>query len=117
MCARTGRALIVFACAVVCLASSPVLGSAQTDIPGVTVHEWGTFTTVAGENGRAIEWLPLSGPVDLPCFVNHFRNDPRIKLGPGTRPLDYDAARSNLWGRVRMETPVLYFYAPRKTSI
>ena len=33
------------------------------------VHEWGTFTSVAGENGQAVDWLPLSGPSDLPCFV------------------------------------------------
>lgn len=86
--------------------------SAQTPAGGLTVHEWGTFTTVAGEDGRPVEWLPLSGPVDLPCFVYHFQNDPLIKLGVGARRLDYDAARSNLRGRVRMETPVLYFYAP-----
>ena len=35
--------------------------------PGLTVHEWGTFTSVAGAGGRAIEWLPLGGPTDLPC--------------------------------------------------
>jgi len=23
---------------------------------GLTVHEWGTFTSVAGEDGSAIEW-------------------------------------------------------------
>ncbi len=35
-------------------------------------HEWGTFTSVAGEDGSAIRWAPLSlGAPDLPCFVNH----------------------------------------------
>ena len=43
--------------------------STQQHGSGLTVHEWGTFTTVAGKGGRAIDWLPLSGPVDLPCFV------------------------------------------------
>ena len=114
---RTARALAVFAWAGVYAASSPVSTPAQSANAGVTVHEWGTFTTVAGPSGHAIDWLPLSGPADLPCFVHHYRNDPRIKLGRETRPLDYEQARSNLWGRVRMETPVLYFYAPRKTSV
>ena len=37
---------------------------------GLTVHEWGTFTSVAGENGDAIEWDVLGGKYDLPRFVN-----------------------------------------------
>ena len=85
--------------------------------PDLTVHEWGTFTTVAGEDGRAIEWLPLGGPTDLPCFVEHFQNNPRVKILTGqTAALDYETARAHLWGKVRMETPVLYFYAPKEMS-
>jgi len=72
---------------------------ADTDL---TVHEWGTFTSVAGKNGEAIDWLPLSGPTDLPGFVAHFRNS-AFKVG--------------LRGTVRMETPVLYFYAPREMTV
>lgn len=59
------------------------------------VHEWGTFTSVAGENGMALEWLPFGGPTDLPCFVH------RLEVG----------AKATLGGTVRMETPVIYFYA------
>jgi hypothetical protein len=91
--------------------------TAQMSSAGVIVHEWGTFTTVAGRNGFAVEWLPLTGASDLPCFVYHYQNDPFVKLSAGTRRLDYDEARSNLWGRVRMETPVLYFYAPHDVSV
>ena len=64
--------------------------------PQVVVHEWGTFTSIAGQDGGAVEWLPLSGPPDLPCFV-------------------YQAGSLFKWqirGLVRMETPVLYFYGP-----
>lgn len=84
----------------------------------LAVHEWGTFTTVAGEDGRAIEWLPLNGPTDLPCFVEHFRNSNIAKILPteDARVIDYATARSRLWGKVRMETPVLYFYGARETS-
>ena len=87
--------------------------------PGdLTVHEWGTFTTVAGQDGLAIDWLPLGGPTDLPCFVEHFQNRRDIKIAPNQPlPVDYATARANLWGRVRMETPVLYFYSPRPTSV
>jgi hypothetical protein len=86
----------------------------------LTVHEWGTFTTVAGPDGRAIDWLPLGGPTDLPCFVEHYRNRPDAKIAPNQPVLlDYVTARANLWGKVRMETPVLYFYArePMKVDV
>src|SRR4029077_1738179 len=69
----------------------------------VTVHEWGTFTTVAGPKGDAIDWLPLSGHVDLPCFVLHFdrtNNEGILKsLSPAAVPLSYTDARSSLIGR------------------
>jgi hypothetical protein len=80
-------------------------------------HEWGTFTTVAGYNGAAIEWLPLGGPTDLPCFVEHFQSRSTIKIVPDYAggPIDYEHARGSLVGKVRMETPVLYFYGPQDT--
>ena len=63
----------------------------ETDL---TVHEWGTFTSIAGPNGEAMNWLPLTGSTDLPSFVEHFREV---------------AFKGGLRGTVRMETPVLYF--------
>jgi hypothetical protein len=60
------------------------------------VHEWGTFTSVAGPDGMAEEWQPFGGPTDLPCFVHRFT------VG----------FKASLAGTVRMETPVIYFYAP-----
>jgi len=85
----------------------------------LSVHEWGTFTTVAGENGAAVDWLPLGGPADLPCFVEHFQDRRTVKVvpAPGAVPLDYQAARAALLGKVRMETPVLYVYAPHDTTL
>ena len=67
----------------------------------LTVHEWGTFTSIAGEDGKAVQWLPQAGPTDLPCFVKH---SPYLVKG-------------SLAGTVRMETPVLYFYAPRDVTV
>jgi len=64
----------------------------------LTVHEWGTFTSVAGKDGSAIEWDTLGCKDDLPGFVNDF----------GFRGLKW-----RLNGTVRMETPVIYFYSPR----
>lgn len=75
--------------------------TATNDPVPMTVHEWGTFTSIAGEDGSAVRWYPLSGPQDLPCFVE------RVRLG----------IKPSLAGTVRMETPVLYFYAPQDTTI
>src|SRR3989442_4519247 len=69
---------------------------------GLTAHEWGTFTSIAGSDGQAVEWSPLTGSTDLPEFVEHFRNA-GFKLG--------------LRGTVRMETPVLYFYNSREETV
>jgi hypothetical protein len=64
-------------------------------------HEWGTFTSVAGEDGRPVRWLAFSGPADLPCFVERLSDwNPKF-----------------LAGMIRMETPVLYFYAPRPMTV
>jgi hypothetical protein len=71
----------------------------ETDL---TVHEWGTFTSIAGPGGDSMSWLPLTGSTELPSFVEHFREV---------------AFKGGLRGTVRMETPVLYFYSPRETSV
>jgi hypothetical protein len=70
--------------------------------PNLTVHEWGTFTSIAGPSGQAVQWLPQSGSADLPRFVKHFRTA-EFKVG--------------LRGTIRMETPVLYFYSPAETTV
>jgi hypothetical protein len=66
------------------------------------VHEWGTFTSIAGDDGNALLWLPVATKSDLPTFVEHFRNT-NVKGG--------------LRGTVRMETPVIYFYSPRQVTV
>jgi hypothetical protein len=67
----------------------------------LTVHEWGTFTSVAGQDGSAIDWDVLGGKDDLPGFVNAF---------------GYRCFKWRLTGTVRMETPVLYFYSQREVT-
>jgi len=68
---------------------------------GVVAHEWGTFTSLAGLDGDPVRWFALGGPSRLPCFVHQ----------PGV------IYKSIAYSTVRMETPVIYFYAPRKTTM
>ena len=70
--------------------------------PGLVAHEWGTFTSIAGESGQAVDWLPLNNPSDLPSFIEHFR-------GSGFK--------AGVNGKIRMETPVLYFYSTHDATI
>ena len=71
----------------------------------LTVHEWGTFTSVAGSDGKAVEWAPLTWEIlanDLPSFVE--------RLSPAV-------TKGGLRATVRMETPVIYFYSPRELTL
>src|SRR5689334_17675217 len=88
--------LLALAC---CLAADRGPKDEPTADPGrgVTAHEWGTFSTFSGSDGKNLEFYPYDS--DLPDFVHGYlaRNS---KAGPKG-------------GLVSLETPVLYFYADR----
>ena len=91
------------------MSGHPGPGREPLTSPDLVAHEWGTFTSVAGPDGRAVEWTPFSGPSDLPCFVT-ILNPTSIKVGPkGYLP--------QLKATVRMETPVIYFYSNRAQTV
>lgn len=104
----SSRIRLAFALAsvlVVSAAALPGIASPYLAAPAppadLTVHEWGTFTSVAGAEGSAIEWDTLGCKDDLPGFVNDF---------------GYRGLKWRLRGTVRMETPVVYFYSPREVE-
>src|SRR5436189_1943714 len=84
-------------CSLVLLLVMLAAFAAGDPVPDLVVHEWGTFTSIAGADGRAVDWLPLDGPSDLPSFVDRA----------------CFSLKGSLPGTIRMETPVLYFYASR----
>jgi len=86
------RASRMAACLLIAL-----VGAASAKEPAkFVVHEWGTFSTFSGADGRYLKFYPNDG--DLPQFVhNRHRN---VKGGlPDSM--------------VSLETPVLYFYSDR----
>jgi hypothetical protein len=91
----------ILTAAVIASATAPLPSATTRDPDNLVVHEWGTFTSIAGEDGAAVEWLPLDGSQDLPCFVERFNS----------------GFKARLTGTVRMETPVLYFYADRPATV
>jgi hypothetical protein len=66
----------------------------------LVVHEWGTFVSMEGSDGLALEGLHHDEE-DLPAFV-HSRGKDQLRL---------HATRS------KMETPVLYFYPSAPQSV
>ena len=100
---RFSSVVILLAASLSISAEAPYIPTdfSGTDPDGLVVHEWGTFTSVAAEDGTAVDWVPQQGPRDLPCFVDRVQYN--IK---GWLP-----------ARVRMETPVLYFYSPDEKAV
>src|ERR1700675_4142677 len=94
----------VFAAALLFALSFSLLHANAKQLPenDLTVHEWGTFTSIGSPDGQSMGWLPLTGSTDLPSFVEHFRSV---------------AFKGGLRGTTRMETPVLYFYSPHETTV
>jgi hypothetical protein len=87
--------VLIMSAATILMAASTV----STEPSDLTVHEWGTFTSIAGEDGSAVDWDALGCKDDLPGFVNDF---------------GYRGFKWQLTGTVRMETPVMYFYSSRE---
>ena len=78
-----------------CFAADPKPKDNPTaDAGKLVVHEWGTFSTFSGSDGKNLKFNPYDN--DLPDFVHGYlgRNS---KAGP-------------LGGTISLETPVIYFY-------
>lgn len=70
------------------------------------VHEWGTFTSFSGSNGIQLDFRPLLAD-DLPWFVS-------------TRETQSGAillTKGRIRARIRMETPVTYFYTDVERTV
>jgi hypothetical protein len=110
--------LALVAAAIVVIKISAGNGSmskASQQIPNIenrlVVHEWGTFTSITGQDGVALEWRPLNGPSDLPKFVHTIQKElDGLRHGRVT-------GKADLTALVRMETPILYFYSANETDV
>jgi hypothetical protein len=117
----TRRTRSIWAAGITCafitaaLAAVPALltgnDSRREPRPGkLIVHEWGTFTSFAGDNGVELEFRPLVTS-DLPRFImNPFSQ-------PGS-PTSF-FLKDQFTALQRMETPVTYFYTdePRVVNV
>jgi hypothetical protein len=97
--------------AIALLAAAPaVLADATAPL---VVHEWGTFTSVQGNDGVQVAWNPLI-ETDLPDFVySTSTNNGGFR---GVVLVDM-ARKGDSSGILRMETPVIYFYSEIERSV
>ncbi|MBO0700771.1 MAG: hypothetical protein J2P46_20405, partial [Zavarzinella sp.] len=85
------------------LAGVPSWGAAAAsarDPDKFVVHEWGTFSTFSGSDGKPLKFYP--NDTDLPAFVHG-------------RHRDVKGGRTDVM--VSLETPVLYFYTDRDRTV
>jgi hypothetical protein len=82
-------------------------GTAEPIAGELIVHEWGTFTSFSGSDGVRLEFRPLIDE-DLPPFVF----DRFLQSGVSNPFL-----KSRVRARMRMETPVTYFYTERERDV
>jgi hypothetical protein len=80
-----------------------------------TVHEWGTFTSLQDEKGRAIGGINTDDE-PVPAFVHRLENF--NILPPGDIPQSFFKGVPTCHPDVnmRLETPVIYFYPPKSET-
>ncbi len=99
---------------ILALAFSVLIASAASPSDRITVHEWGTFTVLQDEQGRAVAGINTDDE-PLPQFVH--------SLGGNRNLIQISTPRTPALGKapipechpdvkLRLETPVTYFYLP-----
>src|SRR5882672_4910339 len=96
-------------------AMSVTMALGQTDKNGLVAHEWGTFTSVQGADGVALEWKPLETS-KLPKFVYNWKNPGLGRVGKMGTSLS-SLTKESMSTLQRMETPVIYFYSDREQTV
>jgi hypothetical protein len=89
--------LLALAC---CFAADP-RETPASDAGKLVVHEWGTFSTFSGSDGKNLKFNPYDN--DLPGFVHGY--------------LQRDSKAGPKGGSISLETPVIYFYPDRPLTV
>jgi hypothetical protein len=89
-------------CGLAAVLTLGVLGpeASPRESAGFVAHEWGTFSTFSGSDGKQLKFYP--DDTDLPAFVHG-------------RHRDVKGGRADVY--VSLETPVLYFYTDRDRTV
>jgi len=96
---------------VVCSVCTVLALTTSAGTPALTVHEWGTFTSVQGGDGAQLAWFTGQAS-ELPQFVYDWSKPGLDRPGP----MRYYTSKVGMRVRQRMETPVIYFYTDQKLT-
>lgn len=94
--------------------------SSQNSYAKLEAHEWGTFTSLVGSNGKTQNGM-YHEDEPLPSFVHEF-GELRAELPPPDRPCRSkmcfapEILKTNIITQ-KMETPVIYFYSDREQTV
>jgi hypothetical protein len=114
------RLIPVLALACILSATAVNAGDAASPAPApgkLVVHEWGTFTGLAGSDGVHVPFRSSVGG-DLPGFV-FTRSEQALRHSPDRAAAWLDLGnKDGILAMQRMETPVVYFYTdvPREVE-
>lgn len=100
-----------FAAAALLAVSASASAKSPNDSDRLIVHEWGTFTCLQDETGRALPGINTDDE-PLPGFVHRLSEE--LVFDPSDlAPVYYKGVpRIHPWVTMRLETPVVYFYPP-----
>ncbi|HEY6304954.1 MAG TPA: hypothetical protein VI488_00680 [Candidatus Angelobacter sp.] len=99
----------------ICWWAGVLFGQSRPVDPGLTAHEWGTFTSIAGSDGQAVEWTPLSlGDLKFGDKDGQYQSK---ELPSFVETLHWGVFKQSLPATIRMETPVLYFYSSHQVTL
>jgi hypothetical protein len=97
----------------VLLTAALMMPSALRAAEPLVVHEWGTFTALQDEQGKALGRINTDDE-PVPAFVHTM---PQTELFPATTAYDDSGGKGVPAGdpniTMRLETPVLYFHPPK----
>lgn len=88
---------------------------AQSSLPPLVVHEWGTFTSLQDEAGQAIGGINTDDE-PVPAFVHRLSDMLLLTPTEVPKPFFQGAPACHPDVTLRLETPVLYFHLPEGES-
>lgn len=109
------RSLLAVGIITAALAVRFAFAEKKTPDADFVAHEWGTFTSVQGADGLQFDWNPFVAP-DLPKFVYDIARPEGLKPG-SIMPGRFTLSKISMTSRLRMETPVIYFYSDKERTV
>ncbi|MBS0265863.1 MAG: hypothetical protein JSS02_28285, partial [Planctomycetes bacterium] len=104
-----GRLSVLWVC-LVALSPSRGLAESRRASDHLVIHEWGTFTCLQNETGQALTGIN-SDDEPVPAFVHRIAD--LVPRPTELAPVFFKGVpRSHRQVRMRLETPVVYFYPP-----